>query len=157
MPVSLVLRGSLGTRLRSSVRKFKKSPKKFLRHFWTLYQKNLLPKLPTIWYTYLSYNVLHHLLGSLTRFHSAGDSRNPKVSIRNVCIQRGRSRATHHTSTYMYMYHHNTILELQSDSTGVLDIVDVFSITSNDKSNQWLRHMNLYKEIELWNLYKYIQ
>lgn len=34
-------------------------------------------------------------------------------------------------------------MELKSNTTSILDIVDVFSITANNKSNQWFGYLNL--------------
>lgn len=36
-----------------------------------------------------------------------------------------------------------TILKLQSDATSVLNVVNVFSISTNDKPNQYLGNLNL--------------
>ena len=36
-----------------------------------------------------------------------------------------------------------TILELKSNTASILNIINVFSITTNDKPNQWLGYLNL--------------
>ena len=45
-----------------------------------------------------------------------------------------------------------TILKLQPDSTSILNIVDVFSITSYNKPHQCLWNFNLTKEKNLMSL-----
>lgn len=107
---------------------------------------------------YLCNNVLNHFSCSWTALRRSRNGGHTIVNSRNIwCWEANMYSNTHYkcnaviqdtfSQEWVWMtttVNAVTILELKTDTTSVLYIIDVFSITANNKSNQWLGNLNLY-------------